>query len=536
MKNDIIESMVQTPHWINNKNKQYWNFLLMSYEGGYDYTNASVIGSSNNGSQGLLDMFRYFVNGEQQTGKTIYGNLFMHPKEKVEDYNRRVFMSYYYNFCSPIIDIYSDHLFKQPIVEDFASITDSVEAVREDIDKQGSSISEFRKQVGDMAQLYGHCFVVVDSPNNIQTLTRKDQIETRAFPYFALYPPQSIINWSLDEFGKPYWVLVKECSDSNSDHKTFDPKNTEKHSYRLWTRDGWELYDYEYELEASGTHLLGEVPLVCVFSKKSSKARSFLGISEIADIAFIARDIYNASSELRQILRDQTFAFLAIQGSSDEYSALDLGTAKGLLYPEGRNVPQYVSPQADNALTYFDHIDRQVAKIFQIAKLEGGNNTSKVQNSGPKVDNQSGMSKAWDFNQTNSSLSSKASNLEDAEMKMWQLFAKWEGKEFDGSIEYPNDFSISSLKEDLDEAEQIARVDLGKTFNLEVRKAIVRKRFPSKTEEEIVSMGKEIETLTAKQTVGSAMADRVKSLINGNNTTTGGNKTGATNGTNNFGK
>ncbi len=544
MQSDTIKSMVDNPHWINLKNKAYWNFLLMSYEGGVDYTNAAVIGSANNNNQGILDQFRYFVNGEQQVGKTIYGNLFQHPKEKTEDYNRRVFSSYYYNFCAPIIDIYSDHLFKQPIIEDYGAIKASVDAIKEDVDKQGSSIEEFRRQIGDMAQLYGHCFVVVDSPVNSEiesVRTRLDQMENRAFPYFCLYPPQAVKNWSLDEFGKPYWVLVQEQADSNENPDEYDPKNVAECKYRLWTRTEWRLYDDEYNLEASGTHEVGEVPIVCVFSKKSNKARSFLGISELADISFIARDIYNASSELRQILRDQTFAFLALQGTSDEYSDVVLGTGKGLLYPEGRNAPQYVSPSTDNALTYFDHIDRQVSKIYQMAKLEGGSvgTKAKLTTNTATVDTQSGASKAWDFNQTNSSLSSKANNLEDAEIKMWSLFAKWEGKEFDGNIEYPDEFSVTDISSDLDEAEQESRVGLGKTFDSEVRKAIVRKKFPSMPEDELAVIDSEIDALMNKQTVGSAMADRVKALIAGNGvvnktnpnyTGTAGTKTGASNG------
>ncbi len=55
------------------------------------------------------------------------------------------------------------------------------------------------------------------------------------------------------------------------------------------------------------------VPVTVTFDKKSESVKNMLGISAIADISFIARDVYNASSELRQILRDQTFAFLTLQ-------------------------------------------------------------------------------------------------------------------------------------------------------------------------------------------------------------------------------
>jgi len=72
-------------------------------------------------------------------------------------------MSYYYNFCAPIIDIYTDHLFKQPINEDFGSIEELVEERKENIDNKQSSINEFRKDMAEMAQVYGHIFVITDS-------------------------------------------------------------------------------------------------------------------------------------------------------------------------------------------------------------------------------------------------------------------------------------------------------------------------------------------------------------------------------------
>lgn len=520
---DNIKEIIQNPHLINARYSAYWDFLLDSYEGGVDYTDASI---NNQKSAGLMDRIqRLFINGVQQNINSVTsGNLFMHPKEKVDDYARRVRMSYYYNFCAPIIDIYSDHLFKQSVIEDFKEIEQTLKnpEVGNNIDLQGSSINEFRKSMSDMAQLYGHCYVIIDSPsisktgqlNNLQ-----EQIEKRAFPYLSLFTPQNVINWSLDEVGSPCWVLVREVYDGNEDPASFDKKNTARCIYRLWTRQEWYAFDSDGKKTDEGIHDLGVVPIVCVFDKKSKKARNFLGISSIADVAFIARDVYNASSELRQILRDQTFAFLAIQGSSDEYSALELGTGKGLIYPEGRNVPQYVSPPADNAQVYFDHIDRQITKIFEIAKMGSGGVGGKAKaapDGGVAVDSQSGVSKAWDFNQMNSALSTKSANQEDAELRIWQIFALWLGiDKFTGNVQYPNEFSISSLQEDLSEAEQAARVQLGKTFDTEIRKTIIKKKFPRKGDEEIEVMAKEAGALMAKkeQTAGSMFADRVKGLF-----------------------
>lgn len=475
-------------HPIYNRYIAYWNFLLSSYEGGVNYTGAYIYNDQSPTSM-MDNIFRIFADGKQIESR-VRGNLFIHPKERTKDYIERMNMSYYYNFCAPIIDIYINHLFKQAVVETYESIENYVDEVREDVDMKGSSISEFRKELSEMMQIYGHCFVIVDSPNinEEQILTKRDQIENRAFPYFSIHAPQSIINWSLDKFGNPYWVMVEEMRESNKDPEEYNKDEKKKVYSKLWTRTSWFLYEDE-ELIEQKDHNLGVVPIVCFYDKKSKIIPAFLGISSLSDIAFIARDIYNSCSELKQILRDQTFAFLAVQGSSDEYRELSVGTSKGLLYPEGRNLPQYISPPSSNAETYFKHIDRQVSKIYQLAKLEGGSGNYQ----GPDAVQQSGVSKAWDFNETNSSLSSKSASLEDGEMKMWKLFALWLGIDFDGHIQYPKEFSVSKIADDMAEAEQAAKLALGDTFQLEVLKTIQKKKFPSATEEQLEEMEDEAE-------------------------------------------
>jgi hypothetical protein len=484
-----IKDLIENPHPIFKANHAYWNFLLQSYEGGRSYCNADLPGSKSESN--LLDrMFRVFADGKEILPSNVSGNLFRHPKERNDDYNDRVRMSFYYNFCAPIIDIYTNHLFKEAVLEDFGSIESTIDEVRDNIDVQESSISEFRQELAEMSQLYGHCFVLVDSPAipGDLILTRQDQINQRVFPYATIYAPQSVLNWSLDKFGNAYWVLVKEYADVNIDPKNYDPKAVCDWTFKLWTRTEWYQYDREYRLIASGVHGLGIVPIVCVYSKKSKTASNFLGISDLSDISFIARDIYNSCSELKQILRDQTFAFLAIQGDASEYNELSVGTSKALLYPENRNAPQYVSPPQVNAQVYFDHIDRQVRKIYQLAKLEGGS-AQQVQTATV----QSGTSKAWDFNETNSALAKKAAMMEDGEIRIWKMFAAWEGKEFDGKIQYPNEFSTQSIMDDLTELEKEQRLALGSTFELEVKKAIQKKKFPRATEEELEQMADEAE-------------------------------------------
>lgn len=511
-----IKDLIENPHLVYQRNINYWNFLLDSYEGGADYTSAFVRNSSLDKQVSSLTVK---VNGKT-LNKRANTNLFMHKKELTEDYQSRIDMSYYYNFCAPVIDIYTNHLFKQQIVEDFGSIESIVDERKENIDNQGSSIEEYRAQLADSMQIFGHTFTLVDSPFMTENvLTLQDKIDNGVFPYFTNIQPQNVLNWALDRFGKPYWVLLIEVGDKNIDYSSFNKEDRLEINYRLWTREEWILFNEKYEEIARGSHGLGFVPITCAYDRKSKKEKAFLGVSFIADISFIARDIYNSCSELKQILRDQTFSILAIQGDASDYPSVEVGTNKGLLIPKDSQMPQYITPPPGPAETMMKHIDGQVSRIFQLAKLEGGSASFSGQN----AVEQSGVSKAWDFNQTNSALTTKANSLEDAEMKSWKIFSAWEGKEFDGKIAYPKEFSVNSLKQDLDEAEQIMRMNISNEFNKEIKKTIIKKKFPQLTEDKLKKIESEIES-SSTASAGGRITDRLNNILN--KTPTGGNNGG----------
>lgn len=501
-----LKELIDNPHPVHKSYWDVWRFYLESYEGGPDYTRATVNSGQTTGGS-LLEKFmiKVFAGGKEVKEMTT-SNLFKHSKEMDSDYSKRLAMSQYYNFCAPVIDIYTSHLFKDTVIENYGNIEKDVETRKNNINRMEDSIEEFRRHYAEAMQIYGHAYIIVDHPKALGEIrSRLDKMEQDNFPYFSIYHPQDIVNWALDRFGKPYWVLVREHDDSNIDPFEYKTDKRVDVNYRLWTRTEWILLNVDGKELDRGAHNLGMVPIVCGFNKKSKKKRNFLGISDLADISFIARDIYNSLSELRQILRDQTFAFLALQGTSDEYNEITTGTNKALLYPEERNAPQYVSPPQDNAIVYMDHIDRQVSRIYQLAKLAGGEGHETK-----KTTDQSGISKAFDFFDTNTTLSAKASNAQDAERRAWELFARWDDKgEFDGKISYPKDFDIRSLNDDIEQALKTAKLEIGNEYRKQVNIAIVKKQFPRLPEEELNKMLDEIEqSKPEEETPASALLRR----------------------------
>ena len=73
----------------------------------------------------------------------------------------------------------------------------------------------------------------------------------------------------------------------------------------------------------------------------------------------------------------------------------------------------------------------------------------------------------------NARISEKADYLENAEEQIWDLFALWQDKEWDGSVDYPDTFDVRDWANDL-QFLQMAKASgiKSETFNKELDKQI----------------------------------------------------------------
>ena len=76
----------------------------------------------------------------------------------------------------------------------------------------------------------------------------------------------------------------------------------------------------------------------------------------------------------------------------------------------------------------------------------------------------------------------------------------------------PDEFSVQNLNDDLDEAEKILKIQLGKAFNLEIKKSIIKKKYPRIADDELDKMITDLETAETKlqtKTDGSRIFGRL---------------------------
>ncbi len=429
---------IQHEHPEYKKRKEQWNFFMQSYEGGYDYIEE--------------------------------GNIFSHAREHEEDYQDRLDRAYYLNYCGPIIDIYAGHLFKYPPsrkTEKHAQLLEET-GFLDDVDRQGNSINAFMKRAAILAMVFGQCGIVVDKPS-IEARTQMDELRLGAIPYFSIIDPRAVIDWAADEYLELYWIRYREIITESEDPWAEPPKIVR---YRTWTRQEWFVHQETEDgakLIAQGEHGLGIVPFVWLYNKRKH-SNPIIGVSAIEDIAYLNREIVNIASLIDEFLYKQCFNVLvmpeSLRDTENPSSELEMGTSNVLFYPAEAPQPSYLTPPTDPAQYMQDWIERLVMEIYRLARLETRDAEIKAQ---------SGVAKAWDFHETNQSLAEKADNLEEAERRMWDLWCRWQGLESDFVIDYPEEFDVRTINEEIEEALKLDTLRLSPTFKAEFKKKLVRR-------------------------------------------------------------
>lgn len=434
-------------------------------------------------------LWRFYLDAYQGTGPFATGEAIARfGRESDSGYLQRRSFAYYPNFCAPIIDFYVSMIFKRGVQRDLmASKTLPFDAFVENVDRRGSHVDDFMREVAMLAQIFGFCPVLVDMPRaDVQrVLTRFDQVYAGLVPYFTIIYPMNVLDWSLNNFGQLEHILFYEgIVDEES--------RTEQ--YRYWDREHWEIIHYragEERVVEQGVHGLGVVPVISVKNQKFYDD-AFLGLSAIRDIAKVNQRLMNLYSELDQILRNQTFSLLIMpydpedttlveSSTGEKRFVIDIGTDNALRFnPESGHAPQFIAPDASQGQLYLEAINRLVQEIYRLARLEQLSVTKEL----------SGVAYSFAFRNTGSSLAQKADELEKGELNLWQLWCAWQGAQFTGIVHYPDEFDIQDrdklIAEALDlqalgmgseEFERVLRKQIATTVLDNVSDAVLRKIF-----------------------------------------------------------
>ena len=394
---------VTSPNLLYNDYKDRWQFYLESYMGGDEYRSA--------------------------------GHLSKYVNETAKEYQQRLYATPLDNHCRSVVSVYTSFLFRENPERELGSLTydPTVQDFMEDADLDGRSLDQFMKEVSVWSNVFGHCWIILSKPN-VGAVTMADELASGVRPYVNLLTPLAVIDWkwSRTPMGRYELTYFKYVEDTN-------PNTT---VIKEWTNESITTYEVDNEqkvvnsqqVEVNG---LGRIPAVISYGTRSPVRG--IGASSISDIADHQRKIYNELSEVEQSIRLNGHPTV-VKTADVEMSA---GAGSIALMPD--NMDPGLKPFMLNVSTDIGAIYNSIAA--SVAAIDKMANTGAIR--ATEVREMSGIAMRTEFELLNAKLAEMADNLELAEEQLWQFYAVYQGRVWDGLIEYPGSFNIQDVDSDV---------------------------------------------------------------------------------------
>lgn len=192
----------------------------------------------------------------------------------------------------------------------------------EDVDGEGTNLTQFAKQFFKHGVNYGLSHFLVDFPVMPEDATLADEIGIRP-TWHHIAPPQ-LIFWAVESVGG-IRVLTEIRFRETKLKPTERYGDQEIETIRVYKRDIWELWekDTDWKLIAEGKNTLGFVPLVTVYLNKSG----FLTAAPpLEDLAWLNVRHWQSSSDQTNILRFARCGIMHAKGFSEkEAEGINIG-------------------------------------------------------------------------------------------------------------------------------------------------------------------------------------------------------------------
>lgn len=396
----------------------------------------------------------------------------------------------YENIAEAILAQMGGALFLHPPTRTFAKPNDKVSAWLDDVDGRGLSLSDAVRLAWTSAGVFGHGIVTMDKPAK-EAQTQADA----AAPRMAFYTPLDMPDWLDGEDRHLTAVKLLEPAPRVS----FDQRvKTTDYRVRIITETDWTLSDAAGKQIDKAAHGFGALPVTIFYAKRRPFAPP-LGKSLIGDPQ-LHLDLYNLVSEVRELLRNQTFGILNVpvgeKGNVSNEQALlgqQSGTANVMF---STLAAQYLSPDGTNVTVYHEHMDRLVRMIYRLASAPWESDSREAESAEARG------RKREDQHHILSAMAAECQRLEMWALEMvyrglygadrWQ--AQWETDQ--PSVSYPPTFEQpdwQALAKDV--AESIA-LDLGPTATKELKKRFVSARLRDASPEVLEQAATEIDAQT----------------------------------------
>lgn len=403
--------------------------------------------------------------------------LFRHNREQEFEFENRRRRAHYFNPVRTAVNALVSHAMKKGVTRDEGNAT--LDDFWRGVDcKRTKDMDHWMRDGLRYAAVEGIMWACLDT--DVDSAAEGEAVQTRgdSKPYGYWVNPLDIWDWSTDDDGELVWLKQFVISDNvRTPMEAVRPQ----HRFRIWYADRVEEFSTD---PASGTafnppevraHKFGRVPFEPLYGVRCPDVDFPDGESMVGDFCKAANSVYNYSSLLNEIAYKQTFSQLVVPGYIDTVAA---GTSTFLSITDpGGFEPKFIAPDPEQARVLMELIAGTLEQMRQSLGIGRGQQEASKQKS-------SAAALSLENEDKRSILGDIAAEAEDFERR-WALLvlsAKTGGGKAPTMddlphIQYPQDFDLQALKDELDEAMSLRNLGLSPEVMGEIRRQAVARKF-----------------------------------------------------------
>ena len=340
-------------------------------------------------------------------------------EDSVEDRKKN---SYFTNYVYGMVDSLIAPVFGDKITR--TTDGELYRAFTENVDRRGTSLSDWLSNVAAYDALLGNVFIIMDNSSE-PAGTIGEAVASRAYPYLYYRLPNEVEDVRLDQHGGISSITFRIDS--------LKVGGVSRNVYRT-IEDGKvvDWYGKKNDKQYIGDHILSPSSRVIMTGSEVLPMPPFGGVAQTA------KAIYNINSEDRDVTRAQGFGILQVPSAVPE-SSMVIGS-KNVLYvdPEGTRDAKYVSPDS-NVLLALQSNSKSVTDSMLASAVNAGVRV----NSG---DYKSGVAIMADNSPSYAVLSRRSEKFQTIEQKIHAMFCFMAGITDNSTVIYSKDYTPSTEK------------------------------------------------------------------------------------------
>lgn len=412
-----------------------------------------------------INPYRFVTEAYNGSGGFSNGK-YLFPFAREFDFESRRKQSFFENYTKGVADSLYIPVFAN--LAQRRTDSDMFEAFIENADNNGNHLQGVMKTVGKFTTLHGVSFVVMDNfadtPEQMQTA-----IDNRLFPYVYVKTADQVTHDETDEWGRLIQITFRDGEYEIENEKG---EEEEHDAYRYW--DSEKSYRFYCDKEGNEItigevryHNLGVIPVIPV--QKEIDYEDFMCTPPFYDIARMNLAIFNGSSELNNLQRQQAFSLLVIP-SDNTNPDMEIGSNSVLCIPTASSIsPSFISPDSSIMTAVQSNVESIVKSLLDSADTLG----ATAVNNGNSA--KSGVAMSYQFLGNNWVLTQMAQIAEKTEMKIKALFEIYTGTSFDYVVNYDTNYrpNPNDVKVKFEVLERMAAMDLSPALKSQIKVAMI---------------------------------------------------------------